>query len=548
MSRLTEAILGSLQRGEPDLLHDHETWFSSADMLQDTSTMGRLFGDLQLRRGDRVLIALPNSYAFAVIYVACLLNGTVAVPINPNTPAPELERAMRRYRAKTVFMREPSATTWGGVLEKHGFQRAPQTSEVSLAKRYGNLSVWIKTASEGDNAVEMNTLALARGSSELGDDDAAVLMFTSGTTGEPKGVMLRHSHLFAAANNVISSHELTADDVTFCMLPLFHINAQVIVLLATLVSGGRIVMAERFHASMFWQTVERFGITWVSAVPAILTILSKSEDALVPSRSLRFMRSASAPLPTAILRQFETRFHVPVIESYGMTEAGGQICINPLPPGVRKPGSAGLPHKVHLRVVDEHRSPLEPGQTGEIEIFGDNIIHSYLLQQPKSEGSSESVEVESIAADPTQTADGLPWLPTGDIGFVDEDGYLFITGRAKEIINRAGEKFSPREVEEILYEHPAVAKAAVAGIPDVTYGEQVVAWVIPAPEVALVPADLVADLEERCHASLAKFKCPTTFYVVDSLPVGPTGKVKKHLLQDLHGASSTKSGVAAGKH
>lgn len=543
MSRLTEAIRGSLERTVSEYMHDQERWFSSTDLLQDTETVGQVFTDLQLRRADRVLIALPNSYAFAVIYVACLFGGVVAVPINPNTPAPELERAMHRYRAKAAFMRRSASEGWQDVLLRHGMHSVQQGIPAVLpVDRFGDLSVW-RTAA--DPTVDAHLHPLCDKATQPNEDESAVLMFTSGTTGEPKGVMLRHSHLFAAANNVISSHELTARDVTFCMLPLFHINAQVIVLLATLLSGGRIVMAERFHASTFWQTIERFGITWVSAVPAILTILSKTEESLVPSRKLRFIRSASAPLPTAVLKQFETRFHIPVIESYGMTEAGGQICINPLPPGVRKAGSAGLPHKLHLRIVDEHRRPLEAGQTGEVEIFGDNIIRSYLLQQPSAEGSSETVEVESLAADPSATADGKPWLPTGDIGYLDEDGYLFITGRAKEIINRAGEKFSPREVEEVLYEHPAVAKAAVAGIPDVTYGEQVVAWVIPAPDVTVHPDELVADLHQRCRASLAKFKCPTTFHVVDSLPVGPTGKVKKHLLPELHGSSPMQSGIAA---
>lgn len=577
MSRLTQSIRDSLAHSPQERIHDNGRWWGAVTLAQDALQLSTVLRELGLATADRVLIALPNSYAFAAVYTASLFTGTVAVPVNPNTPAPELEKAMRRYNAKAAFICQPAGQAWNTLLTAHGMSQVRQSGRVE-AERFGAVEVWAAagehthTVHPGDSLLTHSSLDRPSLSvdhwqsdtSDLHDPDEeapAVLMYTSGTTGEPKGVLLKHRHLWAAATNVMTSHELSEKDVAYSILPLFHINAQVIVLLSTLCSRGRLVMAERFRTSTFWQTIEDQRVTWVSAVPTILTILSKAEDSPVPSRSLRFVRSASAPLPMAVLRQFETRFHVPVIESYGMTEAGGQICINPLPPGVHKPGSAGLPCRVQLRVVDEHRQPLTSGQTGEIEICGDNIIESYLLVNAEDDATGQAVatgaqdvltaaadqgpvEVEVTARDDAATSeDGrLPWLPTGDIGFVDDDGYLFITGRAKEVINRAGEKFSPREVEEVLYEHPAVAKAAVAGIPDVTYGEQVVAWVIPSETAD--HSDLAQDLLLRCRASLAKYKCPATIYLVESLPVGPTGKVKKHLLQqDPAGALST---LAAG--
>ena len=273
---------------------------------------------------------------------------------------------------------------------------------------------------------------------EPGDDNPGVLMFTSGTTGEPKGVLLRHRHLLAAAHNVVTAHQLTDRDVSYCVLPLFHINAQVIVLLSTLLSSGRLVMADRFHASRFWEDVSDHGVTWVSAVPTILSILSKRDPKGIDLSTLRFIRSASAPLSPAVAQRFEQIVGAPVIESYGMTEAAGQISVNPLPPGIRKLGSVGRPQGVQLKIENTSHQPVVPYEIGEIAIRGNNVVEGYV----NVDGSGKSF--------------GEGWIFTGDLGYLDDDGYVFITGRAKEIINRGGEKLSPREIEDVLNASPAV--------------------------------------------------------------------------------------------
>ncbi|MDQ0190109.1 AMP-binding protein [Alicyclobacillus cycloheptanicus] len=539
MSRLTQAIERSLSRVDAKLIFDHGRWFDARETADDVARIQWRLQALGVHAGDRVFIALPNSYEFTVLYVAVLTYGAIAVPMNPAMPAPELAKTLGRADVSAAFIGRKCADGWADVLT------AADLCEVGAADARGGaasgiddrISLFVRSALAKAPAASGSESA-----SSVSDDAPAVLMFTSGTTGDPKGVLLRHRHLWAAVQNVTGSHQLTDQDVAYCILPLFHINAQVIVFLSTLCSQGKLVMAERFSASSFWTTIQKHGVTWVSAVPAILTILAKKAQDLqaaasgdgtqvqAMARSLRFIRSASAPLPTAVMRQFESTYGVPVIESYGMTEAAGQICINPLPPGVRKTGSVGIPYQVQLRIVssDDDRRVLPAGQTGEIEIRGDNIIESYVQTGASLPAQPNGRAAASAGA---ERGEDRPWLPTGDLGCMDEDGYVYITGRVKEIINRAGEKFSPRDVEEVLYAHPDVEKAAVAGLPDVTYGERVMAWVIQRPESSLPPETLAAQLLDLCQRSLAKFKWPSEIQIVDNLPVGATGKVKKHMLR-----------------
>lgn len=504
MSQLLQALHHALRPTAAKIFDDGH-WLDSERLNSDVARAVDTLRRLGVRPGRQVVIAMPNSYDFVVAYLALLQYGAIIVPVNPETPAAGLARVMVRFDASAALISNASSNLWQAELETAGFVQA----EDEGAKSGGwttEFTYWCIPSAQ-DTPVS---------SLEPNDETPAVLMFTSGTTGKPKGVLLTHGHLMAAVENVVGSHELTQSDITYCILPLFHINAQVIALLSTLISGGRVVMADKFHASRFWADVSLHGVTWVSCVPTVLSILTKRHVAKEMTQSLRFFRSASAPLTPAIAARLEAMYEIPVIESYGMTEAAGQICINALPPGTRKSGSVGRPHGLSLRIVDDTLNTLPPYQSGEIAIRGRNIIDAYVGMGPTPD-----------------TGHGPGWIYTGDLGYQDEEGYVFITGRAKEIINRAGEKLSPREIEDVINVHELVERSAVIGLPDPLYGERVVAWVVPADVEVLDVDRLRTDLDGLCAAHLAKHKCPSQIVIARSLPVNATGKVQKHLLREV---------------
>lgn len=521
MSQLTDA-LDRWAESNGVWITDNGQTYSSNLFGRDLASVEHLLAEFQVHRGDHVFVALPNSYAFVVVYVALLRYGAVVVPGNPAMPQAELVRFLSRFEAKMYFVVAASSDDWQDVI-KQSFAKSTTLSfdrETTIqAAAFASSSSCLAgvQGSMVDGSVIDGSVTVHRLTATPTEDDPAVLMFTSGTTGSPKGVLLRHRHLMQGVSNVKASHQLTQQDIAYCMLPLFHINAQVIVLLATLCSGGCLVMRDKFHASSFWNDMKTYGITWVSCVPTILSILAKGETPLPNDTNLRFIRSASAPLSPAILSRFEAAAGIPVVESYGMTEAAGQICMNPLPPGKRKPGSVGLPVGVELHVVVNGTRRANAYEIGEIVIRGGNVIEHYALQ----EGSQAAVD------------NGFPgFIFTGDLGYTDEDGYVYITGRSKEMINRAGEKLSPREIEDVLNAHEAVQKAAVIGVPDTLYGERVVAYVVAETD-GVSSSALTEQLRELCLNSLVKHKRPSEIRIVETLPVGPTGKIQKHLLKDV---------------
>jgi acyl-CoA synthetase (AMP-forming)/AMP-acid ligase II len=329
-----------------------------------------------------------------------------------------------------------------------------------------------------------------------------VLLSSSGSTGEPKQVLLPDAQLAHVAAAVARSHGLGPADVGYCPLPLHHVNAEVVGLLATLRAQGTLVLARRFSRSGFWTTVDEHRATWVNAVPAILALLSEDPATTADPDRIRFVRSASAPLPVPVLERFEQAHRIRVLESYGMTEAASQITVNPLD-GVRKPGSVGLPVDGELRVVGADGRPLPAGGSGTVQIRGAGVIRSYAT---------------GVGAD---RFDAEGWLDTGDLGNVDADGYLWLVGRASELINRSGEKILPREIEDVLREDPGVRDAVVVGRPDPVLGEVPVAYVVGAGD----DPGLADRLAERCRAALARDRQPAELTVVEQLPTTGTGKV-----------------------
>jgi len=338
--------------------------------------------------------------------------------------------------------------------------------------------------------------------------DVALFLHTSGTTSRPKGVPLTHANLTHSAGNMERWYDLTSADVSLCVMPLFHVHGIVFSTLAVLKAGGTVVVPERFSASAFWPAVAEYDVSVVSAVPTIYrTLLLRADEDGAPRKGghrIRFLRSSSAPLPASEMLRLEERFGAPVVEAYSMTEASHQMCANPLH-GERRPGSVGVGAFVDVGILDEAGTEQAVGTVGEVAVRGKNVTYGYHNNQ---------------AANDASFVNG--WFRTGDYGVIDATGYLTLVGRLKELINRAGEKISPVEVDDALMSHPGVAEAVAFAIPDEKYGEAVAAAL-----VLREPATTVAEVLEHARKRLASFKVPTSVIVVDSIPKTATGKVQR---------------------
>src|SRR6185295_5301897 len=342
-------------------------------------------------------------------------------------------------------------------------------------------------------------------------DDVALVLHTSGSTGKPKRVPLAHANLSISAGNVARCYGLGPDDVAMCVMPLFHVHGLVASTLATLATGGTVVVPAKFSPLSFWRVARDHGVTWYSAVPALhQLLLARAADPTDPSRRpagterLRFIRSCSASLPPRVMHALETAFGAPVLEAYGMTEAAHQMTSNPLPPATRKAGSVGCGTDVRISIIGANGQHCAAGQRGEVVIQGPNVIRSY-ENNPEANASS--------------FVDG--WFRTGDRGYLDHDGYLWLVARIKELINRGGEKISPREIDEVLLAHPAVAEAVCFGVPHGTWGEEVAAAVV------LRAAAKEAELLEYCRERLADYKRPKQIHIAEAIPRTATGKIQR---------------------
>lgn len=456
---------------------------------QEVDTLSAALQKNGLSRGDKVAIVLGNGISAAVAFFGVANGGGIAVPVNPGLKQQEVAYLLENSESRYILTSD--------VL-------APGLAPQVAASRLGGELVLLE-------------LAGGRGPAHVGDlgpESLALLLYTSGTTGHPKGVQLSQRNLLVEAVQITEAHRLDEDDSALCVLPLYHINGLVVTLIAPLYSGGQVIMPGKFSAGGFWDWVVKYGVTWFSAVPTILSILLSGpvKSALDLSR-LRFARSASAALPEAVLEKFESRFGVPVIESYGISEGASQITSNPLPPKKRKSGSVGLPWGNEIRVVDQKGEPLPPYVSGEVILRGGNISSGY-YKNPEA----------------TREAFSGGWFHTGDLGYLDDEGYLFLSGRIKELINRAGEKFSPREIDEVLYLIPEVELAACVGIPDDLYGEEVGAFVKLRPGANLSAEQLI----DFCAQRLADFKVPKRVNFIADFPKGPSGKIQRLKLAETY--------------
>jgi len=448
---------------------------------------------LGVGRGDRVAIVLPNGPEMATAFLAVASSASSA-PLNPAYRQDEFEFYMSDLDAKALIVEAGSASP-----------------AIAAAERLGvALLTLVPDHEAGAGAFRLSgasTGAAARpGPAE--PDDVALILHTSGTTSRPKIVPLTEANVWTSANNVAATLELAASDRALNVMPLFHIHGLIAGLAAPLSRGGSVFCTPGFSALKFFAMMEEAKPTWCTAVPtmhqAILTRAGHNKE-IIARHPLRFIRSSSSSLPPQVIRELEAVFHAPVIESYGMTEATHQMASNPLR-GVRKPGSVGLAAGPEIAVMDEAGRLLGRGATGEVVIRGDNVTRGY-ENNPKANAEA--------------FVDG--WFRTGDQGVIDAEGYLTLTGRLKEIINRGGEKISPREVDEALMDHPAVLQAIAFSVPHDKLGEDVAAAVVLREGATATEQELRAFLSKR----LAAFKTPRTILFLDEIPKGATGKLQR---------------------
>jgi acyl-CoA synthetase (AMP-forming)/AMP-acid ligase II len=447
-----------------------------------------------LPRRGRLGIAVADPLAFTASYLGALAAGLTVVPLDPRLTPAELAGNVARLKVDVLLTDDE-----------------PDTDSP--------IEHWTVTPAGPKVAVP----GPGRRPSELAALRPAVLLSSSGTTGAPKGIPLSEWQLLAAARRVARHHGFGPDQRGYTPLPLFHVNAQVMGLLANVVSGASLVLDRRFEPTQYWARVAEWSPTWLNAVPAILAGLIE-QPAPADVRGIRFARSASAPLPASVLRGFAEHTGVSVLETYGMTEAAGQITANPIEAHARRAGSVGLPVGVGLTVLDGQGVPVAPGVEGMVALRGRQIVHSYL------DLSADGPERIRTARD----ADG--WLRTGDLGSLDADGFVRLAGRSDDVINRGGEKIHPKEIEDVLLADPRVRSAAVVGAPHARLGQVAVAFVTA--KDGSDESDLRRALNLLCERRLTRYKRPTQIEITSDLPRGPTGKILRRALRaELTGAT-----------
>ncbi|WP_032918498.1 acyl--CoA ligase [Mesorhizobium erdmanii] len=440
---------------------------------------------------DRVAIVLPNGPEMAACFLA-VASGASAAPLNPAYKDAEYEFYLADLRPKLLIVESRS----GEVAAAVAARLAIPVCELEIGENAvaGFFRLWPEEKVEVPWPTKTSE---------------ALVLHTSGTTSRPKLVPLTHANLVASARNIGRTLELSPKDHCLNIMPLFHIHGLIAVVLSSVAAGASVCCTPGFNALRFFNWVADEKPTWYSAVPSMhqaILVRARRNEQILNNLALRFVRSSSASLPPPVFRELEQTFRCPVIEAYGMTEATHQMASNPVTHGQQRPGSVGMAAGPEIRILDRAGLMLPVGQEGEICIKGDNVMAGY---------------ENNPAANAASFVDG--WFRTGDQGYLDESGYLRITGRIKEIINRGGEKVSPLEVDAVLLEHPAIAQVVTFAIPDESLGEEV------AVAIVLVEgtSPTAVELQNFAAKRLARFKVPKTVLFLAELPKGPTGKVQR---------------------
>jgi sulfoacetate-CoA ligase len=471
-----------------------------AQLREDSIALGKQLVKMGLRKGDKVSFMMPNGYQTCKLFLGTMYSGFVVAPLNLQAQPSQLEYVVRHSDTKVVF-----------VVEE---ERERLMAAVKAVGRPIKLIPVDNDAERLFPEEDLSDCVLP----EVDEEDPALLLYTSGTTGTPKGVILCHRNMVAGGEYTTLAHELTADDRALCSLPLYHINGEVVTAVTPLVSGGSVVMPHKFSVSNFWEFISDYRCTWFSVVPTIISYLvsaTETEGKGYHLEQVRFGRSASSALPPSLHKAFEEKLKISIVETMGLTETAAPVFSNPMDPSKRKYGSPGQAVGNQAKIVDKAGNEVPRGTVGEIMIKGDNVMKEYY----------KNPEATAKALEP------YGWLHTGDLGFMDEDGFVFVTGRLKELIIKGGENIAPREIDEALYKHPAVLDAAAVGIPDDHYGEEILACVCLKSGETCTEEDLLA----HCATHLGKFKTPKKIVFMDDLPKGPSGKIQRLKLPKLCG-------------
>jgi len=475
---------------------DGDTALSYAALLSSCHGVARVLAQHGLVSGDTVSVVMPNGLNTLRILLGGMWSGHCVNPVNLLAQREQMRYVLEHSDCKLVIASPEWADQVRALLKTIERPVKLLVTTATLASLPGEEPVGDTPSDDPETANRVRS------------DDHALLMYTSGTTGMPKGVLLTHAQLAYNAAAIATEHQFGVQDRVLAVLPLYHINAFVVTMLAPLASGGSLALAEKFSVGRVWQQVARNACTWINLVPTMLSyLLEAPAPAPEVTAPLRFCRSASASLPPEHLQGFEKKFGVGVIETMGLTETAAPSFSNPLQNELRKLGSVGKASGCEAQVVNDQFEPLADGITGEVVIRGGQVMAGY-YKNPQ-------------ATQAALTPDG--WLRTGDLGHRDADGFFFITGRIKELIIKGGENISPREIDEVLLRYPDVLDAAATGIPDKHYGQEIMACVVLRP--GRKPDE--AALRTFCLTHLGRFKCPKVIHFVGDLPRGPSGKVQR---------------------
>lgn len=476
--------------------------FSYAEFDAAVNRTAALLVSHGVRKGDVISLLMPNSAEYVIAYFACWKLGALAGPVNSLLKPDELVYVISNSEAKVLLVHSDFLPTIESIRN--------------------NLPALRTMITFDDESQATQVVGSTHGLPEtnVNKDDEAIIIYTSGTTGKPKGCLLTHGNVIANARQIVDWLNFTEHDRLLTIMPLFHMNAVSVSTMSALYSGGSTVVSPKFSASRFWELISEYQITSFGSVATMLSILLTTYPDGVPegleTDRLRFAMCGSAPVPAEVLKRFEETFNCLVIEGYGLSESTCRSTFNP-PDERRRAGSCGLPIGNEMKVVDEDDREVDDGALGEIVLRGENILKGY-YKNP----------------DATAVAFRNGWFHTGDIGYRDPDGFFYIVDRKSDMIIRGGENIYPREIDEVLYQHPSVSAAAAIGVPDPLYGEEVAAFIV-LKDGATTTEDEVITF---CRQRLADYKCPKTVQFVREIPKGPTGKLLKRELSSLGSSSS----------
>jgi len=475
---------------------------SYGELQRACREVGRFLLRQGLHKGDKVALMLHNSYQTARLLIGAMYAGFTVTPLNLLSQRSQLEYVIDHSDSALIFTSDELAPRVHEALA--AIERTVNVIIIDPDATHPSL----QAVSARHEDVDLPSVA---------EEDESLLMYTSGTTGKPKGVLHTHRSVVAGGEYTSAAHHLTREDRVLCALPLYHINGQIVTGVAPLVHGGSVVMPHRFSVTDFWQHVSDHRCTWINVVPTIIAYLLNAPDPRQSGRDIsrvKFCRSASAPLPPELHRAFEQKFGISVIETFGMTETNAPCFSNPYDSNQRKIGSPGQAYGNEAKIIDARTGAAQPpGSEGEIMLRGDNIMKCYYKDPENTAG--------------TLRPDG--WMHSGDLGYMDEEGFVFVTGRIKELIIKGGENIAPREIDEALLKHPAVLEAAAVGMPDPLYGQEIMACVVLKPGTHCT----TSDLNDFCERELGRYKAPKVLKIVDALPKGPSGKVQRLKLLEI---------------